>query len=382
MRAKDDELSHFDHCLRYDDPARTWRSGRDAVGLMSLGEERRWLSPSKGTATMSRLLRTVYDLEAATSASTSGAAEELSAPASAGDGDRADPISGEEDLEDLLPAVRLLRRTHYVQVCAEASSMASWRTIRRPSPDAFATMGAQRHDLEHRRVHERLRGAGLRPSTYQPDQLGSAIVNRYYEVKQGGSSERGRRRPAGRSPRRDGTRHRPPVGLLGSASRRLAEAQVEEGARVVSSPSPYDLSRLSCGLQRRRRDRGRSPRLGPGRSGQPLYRGFCCVKGRNMAAVQQSPRRLLLAEARRRRAARRSRSSRRWARSPTTAGSSTSTGAVARDLLGDDGDECGGGERGGHLGLPQGQRARAWASTRTRSTSPGRWSRRPSADAS
>ncbi len=30
----------------------------------------------------------------------------------------------------------------------------------------------------------------------------------------------------------------------------------------------------------------------------PLYRGFCCVKGRNMAAVQQSPRRLLQSQKR------------------------------------------------------------------------------------
>ena len=94
----------------------------------------------------------------------------------------------EEDLEDLLPAVRLLRRTHYVQVVDLRQAELDGLLANDPATvaDAFATMGAWRHDLERRRVHERLRGAGLRPLDVRPDQLGSAIVNRYYEVKQGG----------------------------------------------------------------------------------------------------------------------------------------------------------------------------------------------------
>ncbi len=38
---------------------------------------------------------------------------------------------------------------------------------------------------------------------------------------------------------------------------------------------------------------GGQPLRVKGDPGNPLYRGFCCVKGQNMAAVQQSPRRLL-----------------------------------------------------------------------------------------
>ncbi|MEZ4352172.1 MAG: DUF58 domain-containing protein [Myxococcota bacterium] len=190
MRAKDDELSHFDHCLN----AMILLShvalrGGDAVGLMSLGEERRWLSPSKGTATMSRLLRTVYDLEPTTlGIDFRGAAEELCRRQRR----RAMVIVlthlQEEDLEDLLPAVRLLRRTHYVQVVDLRQAELDGLLANDPATvaDAFATMGAWRHDLERRRVHERLRSAGLRPLDVRPDQLGSAIVNRYYEVKQGG----------------------------------------------------------------------------------------------------------------------------------------------------------------------------------------------------
>ena len=94
-----------------------------------------------------------------------------------------------EDLVDLLPAIRLMRKTHYVIVADLRQLELDELLARDPGnlAEAFTAMGASRNDIERGEVHEHLRSEGVLPLDATPEQLGPALVSRYYEVKQGGA---------------------------------------------------------------------------------------------------------------------------------------------------------------------------------------------------
>ena len=116
MLAKDADLSHFDHALNamillsYV----ALRHG-DAVGLMTMGEQRRWLPPRKGMDAVNALLNHVYDVQPQPiEIDYIAAATEL-----AGLQRRRSLIVlltnvREEDSDDLRAAMVLLRRRHLV----------------------------------------------------------------------------------------------------------------------------------------------------------------------------------------------------------------------------------------------------------------------------
>lgn len=191
MRAKDGPLSHFDHSLNAMILlAHVALKGGDAVGLLSIGEERRWLPPAKGDASVHRLLRTVYDLEPTTlGIDFRSAAEELCRRQRRRSMIVVLTQLRREDLEDLLPAIRLMRRTHYVLIVnlRQAELDGLLEEDPRDLPEAFSAIGVWNHLLERRELHDRLRADGIQPLDVTPDQLGPAIVSRYYEIKQGGA---------------------------------------------------------------------------------------------------------------------------------------------------------------------------------------------------
>lgn len=190
MRMQDGELSHFDHGLNAMILlAHVALAGGDAVGLMSFGAERRWSPPAKGGATVSRLLQRVYDLEPTTlGADYRSAAEEL--------GRRQRRRSmvillthlRSEDEADLLPALRLLSKRHFVLVADLRPVALEERLAADPTTlgEAFTAMGAWDAVLARRSLHERLRANGARTLDVLPEGLGPALVSRYYEVKQEG----------------------------------------------------------------------------------------------------------------------------------------------------------------------------------------------------
>jgi uncharacterized protein (DUF58 family) len=94
-----------------------------------------------------------------------------------------------EDLVDLLPAIRLMRRTHYLLVIDLRQRELDELMAEDPGDleGAFAAMGAWQSELERRAVHERLRSEGIHPLDVGPEQLGPALVSRYLEAKQGGA---------------------------------------------------------------------------------------------------------------------------------------------------------------------------------------------------
>ena len=190
LRTKDGDISHFDHSLNAMILlAHVALKGGDAVGLLSVGEERRWLPPKKGSASVNQLLRQVYDLEPTTlGIDFRGAAEDLCRRQRRRSMVILLTQLRGEDVVDLLPAIRLMRRTHYVVVADLRPREIDRLLGHHPKDlaDSFAAMGAWQADLDRQALHERLRNEGVHPLDTTPDQLGPALVSRYYEAKQGG----------------------------------------------------------------------------------------------------------------------------------------------------------------------------------------------------
>ena len=190
MRAKDGDLSHFDHALN----AMILLShvalrGGDAVGLLSFGEENRWLPARKGVSSVNRILDSVYDLEATTVGSDfSAAAEDLCGRQSR----RALIVLltnvRREDLDDLLPGVAVLSRRHLVLVAnlrSENLDRALQQEIH-DLDDALRTFGAWHHQIERERVHDTLERSHSLTLDVTPSALPTQLINRYYAIKRSG----------------------------------------------------------------------------------------------------------------------------------------------------------------------------------------------------
>ena len=187
MGARDSELSHFDHAL---DTllllAYVGLRHGDSVGMMTLGGPRRMLAPHKSTATLSRILHAVYDLQPTLEATDFElAAQSLLTR----ERKRALVVIltnvRDEDDESLLAAVHLLSRHHLVLVaslrerslddaCAEPPTNAASHALRGTALDYRA-----RRDASFRR----LRQAGVLCLDVGPGELAIATVNHYLEIK-------------------------------------------------------------------------------------------------------------------------------------------------------------------------------------------------------
>lgn len=191
MRAIDDGVAHFDRALN-SLLLLTYVAVRqgDAVGLMTIEGEDRWLPPQKGPSAMRRMLETVYDLETrVTQPDFIRAASRLMARLPR----RALVVIlsnlSDEDSEEVAMAARLLRRRHLVLFASlrEAALDAATET---PAADFRAALraSAARHYLEaRRRAHDGLRGRGVTTLDVTPHELPLAIVNCYHEIKRSGT---------------------------------------------------------------------------------------------------------------------------------------------------------------------------------------------------
>lgn len=190
MRTQDDELSHFDHTLNailllsYV----ALRQG-DAVGLGTFSGEPRWLTPTKGKATLKHMLNLVYDLQPGDLAPDySHAATRLLAHQRK----RALVIVisniRDEDSDDLHSAVLLLRKHHLVML-ASMREQALDDALDRPVEslqDALRVAAA--HDyLQHRQqAFDAFQTSGAMSLDVPPRKFSVAMVNRYLEVKASG----------------------------------------------------------------------------------------------------------------------------------------------------------------------------------------------------
>ena len=190
MRAKDDECSHFDHAL---DATLLLayvglRQG-DAVGLMTMSGEERFLAPHKSRDTVNRILNTVYDLQPGLLTSDYyQAAVKLSGHLRK----RALIVIlsnlRDEDDDTLLPALRLLQKRHLV-LFASLRERALDEAVELPVRDfdsalthASAIEYRQRRDAAFRRLQH----GDVVCLDVPPQKLAVALVNQYLEVKRSG----------------------------------------------------------------------------------------------------------------------------------------------------------------------------------------------------
>lgn len=190
MLAKDAELSHFDHTLNaillltYV----ALRQG-DAVGLGSFGGESRWLPAHKGQQHLQHMLSTLYDIQPTPYAPDyAQAATELLVRQKK----RALVILltnlRDEDLDDLLPALHLLRKRHVV-LLASMREQALDQALQTPvdSLETAIHHAALEHYLNTRNnTLERIKASGIRCLDVPPRELSVNLINHYMDIKRSG----------------------------------------------------------------------------------------------------------------------------------------------------------------------------------------------------
>ena len=190
MLARDDALAHFDHVLDASLVVSylALRQG-DAVGLLASGGPRRWLAPQRGLGAVDTLLNTLYDLHAEPVATDYlAAATELALRQSRRSLVMLVTNVRDEDIEDLLAAVRLLQRRHLVCVASLRESALDHGLDRVPlTLDQAIGVGALAQYLDDRdRAHKALRSRGVAVLDVTCAQLPAALVQHYLEVKRAG----------------------------------------------------------------------------------------------------------------------------------------------------------------------------------------------------
>ena len=187
MLAKDDELSHFDHTLNallllsYV----ALRQG-DAVGLGTFAGDQRWIAPRKGQHTVQSILNTVYDLQPSSeSPDYSKAATDLLIRHKKRSLVIILTNMRDEDTDDLLPAIRLLRKRHLV-LLANLQEASINKTLEEPVDDLPSALknAATQKFLQHRQAtFDQLVTSGINTLDVSPDKLTVELINAYLSIK-------------------------------------------------------------------------------------------------------------------------------------------------------------------------------------------------------
>jgi uncharacterized protein (DUF58 family) len=190
MRAKDDDLSHFDHSLNamllvsYI----ALRQG-DSVSVMSFGESNRWIPPQKGADRIKNLLNGMYDLHAGQCAPDyTAAAEKLSLLQQKRSLVILVTNSRDEDVDELLLAVNLLKRRHLVMIANIREEVLD-QLVDKPVTqldDALSYAGVQHYLQSRREVQRKLSSAGVYSLDCTAKELAMRVANSYLEIKSAG----------------------------------------------------------------------------------------------------------------------------------------------------------------------------------------------------
>ena len=191
MRAKDGDISHFDHALNalLLSSFIALRQG-DSVGLLSFAGQARWVTPIKGRSQISHLLEQIYDLH-----STLDTTDYLEVAQQL--------ISRQpkrsliiiissiepEDRDDLGKAAHLLSQHHLVMVAsmrqqvltdAQHSNIDSLE-------DALKYCGASQQIQKKAALHSELRSDNIIVTDTQPSQMHITLINEYMALKRSGA---------------------------------------------------------------------------------------------------------------------------------------------------------------------------------------------------
>jgi len=187
MLARDGELTHFDHVL---DAALllayiALRQG-DAVGLLTTSDELRYLAPRRGIATIDSMLNTVFDLAAQPVATDYlEAAKQLQARQPRRSLVLILTNVRDEDVGDLLLAVRLLKRRHIVCVASLREDVldGALQTEVGSLEDALRVTATLCYLEQRRQTHAVLRSEGVDVIDVTCGELPAALVQHYLAVK-------------------------------------------------------------------------------------------------------------------------------------------------------------------------------------------------------
>lgn len=190
MRAQDDKLSHFDHCLNATLLLShvALRQG-DSVALSTFGGHELWVPRQKGPAGMNAVLQRVYDLETTTAPSDySKAARRLMALQR-----RRSLVVVLTNLydqldEELVEAISLLRQRHVVLIASLREAVTE-QSIAQPVhqfDDALRVAAGHEYLRGRAQTHRELSGRGVLMLDVQPTDLSVQLVNRYLAIKRSG----------------------------------------------------------------------------------------------------------------------------------------------------------------------------------------------------
>ena len=190
MRARDSELSHFDHCLN----AMLLTSyialmAGDAVGFMSFAGTNRWVSPVKGKSSINRLLNGLYDLHSTSDASDlPKAAENLMLRHQKRSLVVVVTNIRGEDSDDLVQAIKLLSRKHLVLVACLREKVLDQQDIDPASSidDALRLAGINLYKDQRARLIKLLRTQGVVVTDATADTMHVALINEYMILKRAG----------------------------------------------------------------------------------------------------------------------------------------------------------------------------------------------------
>lgn len=190
MLAREDELAHFDHVLNAALVVSylALRQG-DAVGLFATGGESRWVAPQRGMGAIDTLMRASYDLQPrAVATDYLAAATELSLRQRRRSLVMLVTNVRDEDIEDLLAAVRLLQKRHLVCVASLREKVLD-QALEDEVHDLSSAIraGAVARYLEQRTAaHEALRSHRVMVLDVGSEDLPAALVERYLAFKRDG----------------------------------------------------------------------------------------------------------------------------------------------------------------------------------------------------
>lgn len=190
MRAKDGDISHFDHALNalLLSSFIALRQG-DSVGLLSFAGQSRWVPPIKGRSQISHLLDQIYDLD-----STLDTTDYLEV---------AQQLIGRqpkrsliiiissiepEDRDDLSQAARLLSKHHLVLIASMRQQVltdAQHLDIE-SLEDALKYCGASQQIQKQSALHSELRSDNIIVTDTQPSHMHTALINEYMALKRSG----------------------------------------------------------------------------------------------------------------------------------------------------------------------------------------------------
>lgn len=192
MRSMSGDLSHFDHALNamlllsY-----TALKHDDAVGLITFNHPHmRYMPPRKGVSHLSRLVNTVYDVEPTTMAADyESAVNHLLQRQQR----RALIVVltqlDQEDNQHLISQLSRLKK-RFAVLLASLKQVERDRVQQQPIhslDDAHTYLGAQIHTQQEQQLLKRLSAQRVLHLNVSPQQLSSALINQYLELKRHGS---------------------------------------------------------------------------------------------------------------------------------------------------------------------------------------------------